>query len=157
LYSKNFYTVDEAAGILKLTPSRIRRMLRGGDLEGSKEPGDRGWRITRESVEEVRRPRHPPRERGGATEDRGDLVETLRREDEYLRRQLDQATERDRENRRLLLAAALERIPPQLEAPAEERESDIGDAPTHPTEVAAGPQTETSQLQRCILRRLFGR
>ena len=97
-----------------------------------------------------------PRERGGATEDRGELVEALRREDEYLLRQLDQTTEPDRENRRLL-AAALERIPPQLEAPAEERESDIGEAPPTPTEAAAGPQTETSQPQRSIWRRLFGR
>ena len=128
MQDRGFYTVEQAADTLDLTPGRIRQMLRAGDLEGSKEPGDRGWRITRESVEEVRRRRPPPRERGGATEDRGELVETLRREDEYLRRQLDQATERDRENRRLL-AAALERIPPQLEAPAEERESDIGEAP----------------------------
>src|SRR5215210_3207382 len=129
MQDRGFYTVEQAADTLDLTPGRIRQMLSGGNLEGSKEPGDRGWRITRESVEEVRRRRSPPRERGGATEDRGELVEALRREDEYLRRQLDQATERDRKNRRLL-AAALERIPPQLEAPAEEREFDIGEAPT---------------------------
>ena len=95
MQDRGFYTVEQAADTLDLTPGRIRQMLRGGDLEGSKEPGDRGWRITRESVEEVRRRRPPPRERGGATEDRGELVEALRREDEYLRRQLDQATERD--------------------------------------------------------------
>src|SRR5215204_4729844 len=119
-----FYAVEQAVDTLDLTSGRIRQRLRGGNLEGSKEPGDRGWRITRESVEEVRRRRPPPRERGGATEDRGELVEALRREDEYLRRQLDQSTERDRENRRLL---------------------------------AAGLQTETSQPQRSIWRRLFGR
>jgi hypothetical protein len=73
-----------------------------------------------------------PRERGGATEDRGELVEALRCEDEHLRRQLDQATERDRENR-CLLAAALERIPPQLETSAEEGGFDIGEAPNPPT------------------------
>ena len=28
------YTVDEAAKILKLTPGRIRQMLRAGELEG---------------------------------------------------------------------------------------------------------------------------
>jgi excisionase family DNA binding protein len=132
MQDRGFYTVEQAADTLELTRGRIRQMLRGGDLEGSKEPGDRGWRITRESVE------------------------VLRREDEYLLRQLDQATERDRENRRLL-AAALERIPPQLEAPAEERECDIGEALLTPTEAAAGPQTETSQPQRSIWRRLFGR
>ena len=131
MQDRGFYTVEQAADTLDLRSGRIRQMLRGGDLDGSKEPGDRGWRITRESVEEVRWRRPPPRERGGATEDRGELVEALRREDEYLRRQLDQATERDRENQRLL-AATLERIPPQLEASAEKRESDIGEAlPTY--------------------------
>ncbi|HEX5974460.1 MAG TPA: hypothetical protein VFY57_04790, partial [Rubrobacteraceae bacterium] len=93
MQDRGFYTVELAADTLDLTPGRIRQMLRGGDLEGSKEPRDRGWKITRESVEEVRRRRPPPRERGGAAEDRGELVEALRREDEYLRRQLDQATE----------------------------------------------------------------
>jgi len=47
--------------------------------------------------------------------DQSELVEELRRQNEYLRE----------ENRRKdhLLAAALERIPPQLEAPQETRES----------------------------------
>jgi excisionase family DNA binding protein len=30
----DFYSVDEAAKILKLTPGRIRKMLRAGELEG---------------------------------------------------------------------------------------------------------------------------
>jgi len=32
--SDSFYSVDEAARILKLTPGRIRQMLRAGELEG---------------------------------------------------------------------------------------------------------------------------
>jgi excisionase family DNA binding protein len=32
--SDSFYSVDEAAKILKLTPGRIRQMLRAGELEG---------------------------------------------------------------------------------------------------------------------------
>ncbi len=32
--SSDFYTVEEAAGVLQLTPGRIRQMLRAGDLEG---------------------------------------------------------------------------------------------------------------------------
>jgi excisionase family DNA binding protein len=65
------------------------------------------------------------------------LISELRARIELLEDQLEQAnererqaTERDRENRRLL-AAALERIPPQLEAPRDERES-----PETPTEEA---------------------
>ena len=74
MQDRGFYTVEQAADTLDLRSGRIRQMLRGGDLEGSKEPGERGWRITRESVEKVRWRRPTPRERGGATEDRGELV-----------------------------------------------------------------------------------
>ena len=31
---EEYYTVDEAARILKLTPGRVRQMLRAGELEG---------------------------------------------------------------------------------------------------------------------------
>lgn len=31
---EDFYSVDEAARILKLTPGRIRQMLHAGELEG---------------------------------------------------------------------------------------------------------------------------
>jgi len=65
-----------------------------------------------------------------------------------LERQLEEARERDRENRRLL-AAALERIPPQLEAPSEPRES-----PETATETATGDQEEGTQ-QRPWWRRIF--
>src|ERR687894_1359719 len=61
MQDRGFYTVEQAADTLDLTSGRIRQMLRGGDLKGSKEPGDRGWRITRESVEEVRPKRSCPR------------------------------------------------------------------------------------------------
>jgi hypothetical protein len=32
--AEDFYSVDEVARILKLTPGRIRQMLRAGELEG---------------------------------------------------------------------------------------------------------------------------
>jgi Helix-turn-helix domain len=57
MQGRGFYTVEQVTDTLELTPGRIRQMLRGGDLEGSKESEDRGWRITRESVEEIRRRR----------------------------------------------------------------------------------------------------
>jgi hypothetical protein len=42
---EDFYSVDEAAKILKLTPGRIRQMPRAGELEGlsPEEGGERGW------------------------------------------------------------------------------------------------------------------
>src|SRR3712207_39469 len=59
---------------------------------------------------------------------------------ELLERQLEQANERDRENRRLL-AAALERIPPQLEAPTE-----ATGEPGRPSVADQSPQEPTSPV-----------
>ncbi len=55
---RDFYTVTEAAKILKLTPGRVRQMLRSGDLEGTppEESGDRGWRIPMRAVHDRERP-----------------------------------------------------------------------------------------------------
>jgi excisionase family DNA binding protein len=45
-------TVDEAARTLKLTPGRVRQMLRAGELEGVtvEESGGRGWKIPMHAV-----------------------------------------------------------------------------------------------------------
>src|SRR5215204_6650795 len=53
------YTVDEAARILRLTPGRIRQMLRAGELEGGippEESGGRGWKIPMHAVHDRDRP-----------------------------------------------------------------------------------------------------
>ena len=56
------YSVDEAARILRLTPGRIRQMLRAGELEGippeeggGRGPG-RGWKIPMHAVHDRDRP-----------------------------------------------------------------------------------------------------
>ena len=38
--AEDIYSVDEAARILKLTPGRIRQMLRAGEIEGGIPPED---------------------------------------------------------------------------------------------------------------------
>jgi excisionase family DNA binding protein len=56
---EDFYSVDEAAKILKLTPGRIRQMLRAGELEGGippEEGGGRGWKIPMHAVHDRDRP-----------------------------------------------------------------------------------------------------
>jgi len=65
---EDFYSVDEAARILKLTPGRIRQMLRAGELEGipPEESGGRGWKIPMHAVHDRDRPARV--ERSGATE-----------------------------------------------------------------------------------------
>jgi hypothetical protein len=45
---EDFYTVEEAARALKLTPARIRQMLRDGEIQGvpqEEEGGSSGWKI----------------------------------------------------------------------------------------------------------------
>jgi excisionase family DNA binding protein len=64
----DFYTVEEAAKILKLTPGRIRQMLRSGELIGvsPEDSGGRGWKIPMHVVHDrdrparVERPPGPP-------------------------------------------------------------------------------------------------
>jgi excisionase family DNA binding protein len=53
-----YYTVDEAARVLKLTPGRIRQMLRAGELEGlsPEASGERGWKIPMHAVHDRDRP-----------------------------------------------------------------------------------------------------
>ena len=65
---EDFYSVDEAARILRLTPGRIRQMLRAGELEGipPEESGERGWKIPMHAVHDRDRPARV--ERSGATE-----------------------------------------------------------------------------------------
>jgi hypothetical protein len=75
---------------------------------------------------------------------------------ELLEQELERAHERDRETRRLL-AAALERIPPQLEAPPDERESPetVEEAPkgARPRSVPLGTQEGAQRPWWC---RVFG-
>ena len=84
--------------------------------------------------------------------DQSELVEELRRQNEYLRE----------ENRRKdhLLAAALERIPPQIEAPAspEARESpETDEADTQRAEPRPATGEAQEGVQRPWWRKLIGR
>jgi excisionase family DNA binding protein len=55
---EDFYSVEEAARVLQLTPGRIRQMLRAGELEGvpPEESGGRGWKIPMHAVHDRHRP-----------------------------------------------------------------------------------------------------
>jgi hypothetical protein len=118
-------TVDEAARTLGISAEAVRGRIRRGTLPVERE-GGRVY-VLLEGAPEGRTTDDQPRTTGDRTSDRSqsDASALISSKDETiasLREQLEQANERDRENRRLL-AAALERIPPQLEAPPEARES----------------------------------
>ena len=63
MQGEDFYTVEEAARALKLTPDRIRQMLRDGEIEGvpPREGGASGWKIPIRAIHDRDRP--PPMDR----------------------------------------------------------------------------------------------
>jgi hypothetical protein len=95
---------------------------------------------------DTNRTRHDADATSDRTADRTELVEEMRDRIASLEHQLEQ--ERDASRRKdHLLAAALERIPPQLEAPQEPRESPESAGPSDaPTESTEGPQEPAERV-----------
>jgi hypothetical protein len=142
--------VPEAARQLGISPEAVRNRLLRRTLKSVKEGG------TVYVLLETDMRRHTgdmPTDRPGDTLQ--PLVEEMRGRIESLERQLEQANERDRENRRII-AALTSRIP-AIEAPADEREApetvdeqqDMG----KPWSDAPGPQ---DGVRRPWWRRMFG-
>jgi hypothetical protein len=105
-------TVPQAAEALGVTVDAVRGRIRRGKLEAEH---DRGavyvWVDAPEDTDS-----HGPSETSqGQSADQAQRIEDLREQVSYLREQLDEANERDRENRRII-AALTSRIP-AIEAP----------------------------------------
>ena len=56
--SENLYTTNEAAGLLDVTPARVRQMVARGEIESTKMGRDRF--ITAAAIEEARRRKTTP-------------------------------------------------------------------------------------------------
>lgn len=84
------YSVDEAARILKLTPGRIRQMLRAGELEGvpPEASGERGWKIPMHAVHDRDRPARAARPASPEASDAPERLSDLEVEVRDLRYQL---------------------------------------------------------------------
>jgi hypothetical protein len=145
------YTVPEAAQALGISPEAVRNRLSRGTLKSVKEAG------TVYVLLEADRMRHTgdtPIDR--PTDTPPELVDQMQARIDSLERQLEQAHERDRENRRII-AALTSRIP-AIEAPSEQRESpeetstDAEDR-AEPYPAAGGDQ---QGAQRPWWRRVFG-
>jgi hypothetical protein len=127
-------TVVEAADILGITPDAVRSRLRRGTLKRSPERGEDG-----EVLVSMPAPKNSDQssDKSETVSDRSAdqsatdrdasptvaLVEALRDQVSLLTRQLDEANERDRENRRII-AGLVQRVP-ELEAPPEPREGRV--------------------------------
>jgi nitrogen fixation-related uncharacterized protein len=138
-------SVTEAAKRLGISEGALRQRINRGTMEYEKDEHGRVYVFIHGTHDEQ-------------YDDLSPVVEILRDQVEYLRRQLDEEREANRENRRLL-AAALERIP-ELPAPASrearqdtvEASAEGEDTPTTP----GGPEEPTERRSRSWWRRFFG-
>src|SRR5215218_6395739 len=105
-------SVSEAAEFLGVTEDAVRKRIHRGKIRYERDEG--GHYIVYPTQEDIR----PTADTNYVQSESSALISSLEARITSLEAQLEQANERDRENRRLL-AAALERIPPQLEAPSE--------------------------------------
>jgi hypothetical protein len=134
----------EAARILGISTGAVRNRITRGTLEAERESGTVYVLLPAEHTADTQQDAGGyPGKYNALTSALEARIESLERQQELLERQLEQANERDRENRRLL-AAALERIPPQLEAAQEPRESPetatVEEEEQHPTGAQEGAQ-----------------
>jgi hypothetical protein len=152
------YTVEQTAEILQLTPGRVRQLLRDEHLDGTPPDagsGQRGWSVDAESVR-VRLSKQQPRAEQPPTGDRGELVEELRRQNEYLRGQLDAERQAHSEARRII-GGLVQRVP------ALEASTDPEHAPGGAESVVVSPgrggvphERETTTETRPWWRKVFG-
>jgi DNA-binding Lrp family transcriptional regulator len=132
-------TTKEASEALGISVEAVRKRIERGQLKHERADGRVYVYLDEDQTESG-----PDVEVESAS-----LISEMQARIDLLERQLEQANERDRENRRLL-AAALERISPQIEAPQsppEARETASEQEPHTP-----GPE----EPRRPWWRRLFG-
>ena len=140
-------TLVEAAELLDISKSAVRQRVRRDSLRSEKGDDGRVYVYVDTSADDVQ---HPERR------ERDELVQALHEQIEDLRRERDEWREQARMTDRLL-SAAMERIPPQLEAPPE-----VTDAPETAEEAPerAEPRSDTPGTQegarRPWWRRMFG-
>ena len=142
-------TTTEAAERLGISVEAVRGRIKRGTLRGERDPDGTVYVLL-----DANQLRPDDGQLADRLADQSELVADLRERivdlKEQLGRaneQLEQANERDRENRRLL-AAALERIPPQLETPSEPSES--------PETATEGEEVGPSPERTPWWRRVFG-
>ena len=155
-------TVAQAAARLGITEGAVRSRIKRGTLRTDKEGGT-VFVLLGDGTSQANQP--PDTAVPG---DQSALIEALRDQIEDLRRERDEWREQARITDRLL-SAAMERIPPQLEAPSEERGSPetVEEAPdrAEPRSAAGGAQEplepfegrRSGTARGSLWGRLFGR
>jgi hypothetical protein len=146
------YTVTQAADILGISPGAVRNRLSRGTLRRVKEggvvyvllPADMSQPTERDTTD------LPP---DMSPSDSDVLTSELRDRLRYVEGQLEAERQAHAEARRLLMAA-LERIPPQLEAPRGSPET--GEDASEGAEPRPGTSEAQEGARRAWWRRMFG-
>ena len=148
-------TVDQAATALGITADAVRSRIKRGTLAAERSEEGRVWVLL--DSDRPSTSRDQPIDRPSES---NALISEMRSRIESLEHQLEQANERDRENRRII-AALTSRIP-ELEAPADSAPEPRGSPETAsappdrggPSEAAPGAQEAVRP--RSWWRRMFG-
>src|SRR5215204_3632920 len=122
--SGNRVSAYQAAEVLDVTVDAIRKRISRGTIPRERDEDGRVWVILDTDQDATSKVQDTDQPQSDATA----LISEMRERIASLERQLEQERQANSEHRRLL-AAALERIPPQLEAPSEARESDVSPGP----------------------------
>jgi hypothetical protein len=154
------YSIPEAAKVLGLTEEAVRQRVKRGTLDSIKVGGSLFVLLDNYTSPNPANDREQPV--GDTTHDASTdtlgLVETLEGEVAHLRRQLDQANERDSENRRIIaaLTTLIPELPPALNRDAQPNEP--GSSVTA-SEGAANtdvpPESQDSVRRRSWVHRFF--
>jgi hypothetical protein len=142
--SSNRVSVYQAAEVMGVTVDAIRKRISRDTIPHERDEDGRVWVILdtdQDAASNVRDSDQPQ----SATDA---LISQMQDRIASLERQLDQEREANSEHRRLLLRA-LERIPPQIEAPQEARESPqtVDEGPER-----AEPHSTTGEAQEGVRR-----
>jgi excisionase family DNA binding protein len=74
---EDYYTTGEAARILRVTEARVRQMLGGGELEGTRDPVSDRWRIPQHAVHARKEERRPSQEAPRTSADAREWIERV--------------------------------------------------------------------------------
>jgi len=146
-------SVPQAADHLGTTVDAIRKRVQRRTIPYEKDADGRVWILL-----DTGRPRQDTvQDTGKPQSDSAALISEMRAHNATLQAQLEAERQAHAEARRLLMAA-LERIPPQLEAPSEPRESPetVEEQPERAEPRSVTVESQES-VQRPWWRRVFGR
>ena len=160
------YSVADAAKALGLTEEAVRQRVKRGTLDSIKVGGSLFVLLdTATSSDRSNDRGQPVREKtsdtsNGLPNDTSRLVENLEDEIAHLRRQLEQANERDRENRRIIaaLTTRIPELPPSREhnGPSDEAGSSVSPSESEGSGTAVSNEQEPAQRRSWLYRFFFG-